>query len=962
MSNDPLMNISNLAYVEELYASYLRDPGSVSAEWQATFQAMPDDPFTSNPALEPAAAPSSIFNPPSNGQSTEASHPNGLANGYSNGAMRSDAPSARPAESDVLAASLQERLIRLVRSYRVRGHLIAKLDPLGIPRPPQPELFPAFYGFTDEDLDRTFPGDCVHAMETLTLRQIVARLRRTYCENIGVQYMHIDDLVMKQWLEERMEITENKIVLTHSQQLKTLTKLTDAVLFEEFIQKKFMGSKSFSLEGSESIIPLLTQALEIASDDGMEEIVIAMAHRGRLNVLANIMGKNPRQIFTEFADKDPLALLGRGDVKYHLGYSSDLVSPNGHSMHLSLCFNPSHLEFVNPVAMGRTRAKQDRRQDFDRRRMLCIQIHGDSAFAGEGVVQETLNLSELDGYRTGGTLHVIINNQIGFTTTAAQGRSCTYATDVGKMLQIPIFHVNGEHPEAVAQVVRLAMEFRRTFDKDVIIDMYSYRRRGHNETDEPAFTQPMMYRAIKKRPKVREGYLQNLLKPGGVTQEEADRIEEERRQHLEAELQAAKQSEGKLKADAMGGIWHGYTGGPHKNEYEVNTGLPLEQLKDLLLAQTQMPAGFTPHPKIVRWLDARREMAQGNKKLDWGAAEALAFASLLKGGTRIRITGQDSERGTFSHRHSVLHDCETGKTHTPLQHLSPEQGYFEVHNSPLCETAVLGFEYGYSLDMPDSMVIWEAQFGDFFNVAQVIMDQFISSGEDKWQRLCGLVMLLPHAFEGMGPEHSSARLERFLALAAEDNVQIVYPSTPAQCFHMMRRQHLRPWRKPLVVMSPKSLLRHPGATSTLDELANGRFQNIIDDERPVNNASNTKRVLICSGKIYYELIELREKSGRDDIAVIRLEQLYPLDTAGLEKTLSVYADGTPVFYVQDDPENMGAWRFLRIKLGDKIFGRFPFDGISRPEAASPATGSASSHRLEQARLLSRALELEEPSI
>ena len=562
MSNDPLMNISNLAYVEELYASYLRDPGSVSEEWQATFQAMPDDPFTSNPALEPAAAPSSIFNPPSNAQSTDASHTNGLANGYSNGAMRSDAPSARPAESDVLAASLQERLIRLVRSYRVRGHLIAKLDPLGIPRPPQPELFPAFYGFTDEDLDRTFPGDCVHAMETLTLRQIVARLRRTYCENIGVQYMHIDDLVMKQWLEERMEITENKIVLTHSQQLKTLTKLTDAVLFEEFIQKKFMGSKSFSLEGSESIIPLLTQALEIASDDGMEEIVIAMAHRGRLNVLANIMGKNPRQIFTEFADKDPLALLGRGDVKYHLGYSSDIVSPNGHSMHLSLCFNPSHLEFVNPVAMGRTRAKQDRRQDFDRRRMLCIQIHGDSAFAGEGVVQETLNLSELDGYRTGGTLHVIINNQIGFTTTAAQGRSCTYATDVGKMLQIPIFHVNGEHPEAVAQVVRLAMEFRRTFDKDVIIDMYSYRRRGHNETDEPAFTQPMMYRAIKKRPKVREGYLQNLLKPGGVTQEEADRIEEERRQHLEAELQAAKQSEGKLKADALGGIWHGYTGGP----------------------------------------------------------------------------------------------------------------------------------------------------------------------------------------------------------------------------------------------------------------------------------------------------------------------------------------------------------------------------------------------------------------
>ena len=937
---------SNLGYVEELYAQYVENPNSVEERWRLYFQSMDDDAgFAQDPRLGPAFQPASLFN----GQTIQAP-PNTGGNGHAESSPNQTGEDAGVTSAQ--AAALQDRLIQLVRAYRVRGHLVASIDPLGLPRPPQPELFPAFYGFTDSDMDLKFSGDSIHALEPMTLREIVQRLKRTYCGSIGVQYMHIDDLVMKQWLEERMEITENRIMLTHGQQLRTLAKLTDAVILEEFIQRKFMGAKSFSLEGSESMIPLLHQTIETAGEDGIDEVVLAMAHRGRLNVLVNIMGKSPRDVFKEFADKDPEHMLGRGDVKYHKGYSSDWVTSGGREVHLSLCFNPSHLEFVNPVALGRVRAKQDRFGDKDRTNKMAIVIHGDAAFAGEGVVQETLNLSELPGYRTGGTLHIVINNQIGFTTDPAEHRSSTYATDVAKMLQIPIFHVNGENPDSVAQVVRLATEFRRTFEKDVVIDMYSYRRRGHNEGDEPSFTQPLMYKAIRARKNVRDGYLSNLMRPGGVTQEDADRISTERKEFLEKQLKEAAIDDSIVKDATMGGLWQSYQGGSYDNAVSAKTGIKKDRLAYLLEMQTHLPDDFTVHAKLRRILDTRRAMARGEKKLDWGAAEALAFASLLTEGTRIRMTGQDSQRGTFSHRHSVLHDQTNGSNYMPLQHLDPDQSDIEIHNSPLTETAVLAFEYGYSLDMPDGLCIWEAQFGDFANVAQVIVDQFIVSGEDKWQRLCGLVMLLPHAFEGMGPEHSSARLERYLNQAAEDNIQICYPSTPAQCFHMLRRQVHSKWRKPLIVMTPKSLLRHPKATSTLEELADGKFEAILSDS-DLKREGVTK-VLLCSGKLYYELEQYREENDRNDVAILRIEQFYPLRDSTVQEQLGIYPESTPVVWVQDAPENMGAWRHLWARFGTKVLGKWNFSGISRRESSSPATGSAASHKLEQKRLIEKA--------
>ncbi len=615
-----------------------------------------------------------------------------------------------------------------------------------------------------------------------------------------------------------MEGTENRCALTRREQLRILHGLTNAAVFEEFIQRRFLGAKSFSLEGAETLIPLLELAIEKAGEHKIDEIVLAMAHRGRLNVLANVMGKSPQRIFREFADIDPEMHLGRGDVKYHLGHSTDIKTASGHRIHLSLCFNPSHLEFVNPVAVGRMRAKQDRVDDVQRRRGMTILIHGDAAFAGEGIVQETLNMSQLEAYTIGGTLHVVVNNQIGFTTGASEGRSTTYATDVAKMLQIPIFHVNGEDPEAVAQVIRLAMDFRRQFQRDVVIDMYCYRRRGHNEADEPQFTQPLLYQAIEQRKNVREGYLDHLLKLGGIDQDAADHIVAELRNQLEQELSVAKSEEYVHRPD-MAGFWAFYIGGREREAAEVETDMPLDQLQLLLRKLADVPADFHPHPKILRFLESRREMADGKRPIDWSAAEALAIGSLAVQRLRVRMSGQDTERGTFSHRHAVLHDVTNGRTFMPLAHLAPDQAPVEIYNSPLSEAGVLGFEYGYSLDCPDGLVMWEAQFGDFVNAAQVIIDQFIVSAEDKWRRLSGVVLLLPHAFEGMGPEHSSARLERFLMLAAKDNIQVANVTTPAQYFHILRRQVLRVWRKPLVLMTPKSLLRHPSCVSTLEELA-----------------------------------------------------------------------------------------------------------------------------------------------
>ncbi|MDX9973183.1 MAG: 2-oxoglutarate dehydrogenase E1 component [FCB group bacterium] len=933
----PDISSINLSFLEDLYEEYLRDPQSVAPEWGRYFEQMGGGNGHS-PAQNVAPPPKQAAGPP-----------------LCNAIVRS--PKDRTARCTICGreqeiSSLQYRVDQFIRNYRVRGHRMAKLDPLGLPRPPLPELDPEYHGFTEADMDILFSAGTLGNGGMLTLRQIIERLRNTYCRSIGVQFMHVDNLAVREWLQERMEGTENRLALSRDEQIRIFTRLTDAAIFEEFIQKKYIGAKSFSLEGGESLIPLLDLAIEKAGAHGINEIVMGMAHRGRLNVLVNILHKSARLVFREFEDADPEMNLGRGDVKYHLGYHNDWMTTSGHPVHVALCFNPSHLEFVNPVALGRVRAKQDRMNDLDRDKYMTILIHGDAAFAGEGVVQETLNLSELEGYCTGGALHVVVNNQIGFTTTPQEARSSTYASDIAKMLQTPIFHVNGEDPEAVAQVVNLAMDFRRTFKQDVVIDMYCYRRRGHNEGDEPSFTQPVLYQAINARKSVRDGYLEHLLKLDEVTPEEADQIAEARRAHLEKELQIARKEDTSIRPSILGRVWKHYHGGLEVLAEDRETAEPKARLAALLERLTELPEGFRPHPKIERWLEARRQMARGEKPLDWAAGEALAYATLATEGWRVRLSGQDVQRGTFTHRHAVLHDYENGGIYTPLQHLAKDQAPVEIFNSPLSEVGVLGFEYGYSVAYPDGLVMWEAQFGDFVNVAQVIIDQFLISAEDKWNSLSGLVLMLPHGLEGMGPEHSSARLERFLMLAAEDNMQIVVPTTPAQLFHVLRRQVLRSWRKPLIIMTPKSLLRHPKVVSNFDEFEQEHFRRILPDTtvRP----EDVKRVLLCSGKIYYELEQEREAQGRTDVAILRVEELYPLQDEIVRDALAPYADGTPAIWVQEEPENMGAWRYLLVRFGNSILGRWPFSGVTRPASASPATGSSSSHKMEQRALLTQA--------
>ncbi|HEV3007248.1 MAG TPA: 2-oxoglutarate dehydrogenase E1 component, partial [Pirellulales bacterium] len=732
----PLPDSQSLAFVEGLYADFLRDPASVDPSWRIYFESLaPQGNGRVPPSWRPGPTfrPSSLFNP----------RPRSTANGR--GAAFAE------------AVSLQDRVDQLIREYRVRGHIVARNDPLAMPRGPEPpELAASFYRLTEADMDRPFSSATIPGVETLTLRGIIEHLRNTYCRSIGVQFMHIDNPSVRHWLQDRMEATQNRLELSRREQLRILTRLTNAFVFEEFIQKKYTGAKTFSLEGAESLVPLLDLAIEKAGQEGIDEIVLGMAHRGRLNVLANVIGKSAQAIFREFEDVDPEQHPGRGDVKYHLGYSTDWTTDDGQRVHLSLCFNPSHLEFVNSVVLGRVRAKQDRVGDVRHGRRMALLIHGDAAFAGEGVVQETLLLSQLPGYAVGGTIHVVVNNQIGFTATPAETTSSIYATDVAKMLQIPVFHVNGEDPEAVAQVVRLAMDFRRAFQRDVVIDMLCYRRRGHNESDEPSFTQPLMYRAIERRKSVHQGYLEHLLKLGGVAREEAEKIIATRRAQLEAELAAARSPNYVAKPLVPKGVWSGFYGGPSAEAFqtdsdshtlpallEFRTGADAPHLQALLEAQTRLPDDFHPHPKLHRFLDARREMARGQKPLDWSAAESLAFATLAVEGFRVRLSGQDSQRGTFSQRHAVLHDYENGQAYLPLAHLGADQAPVEIYNSPLSEAGVLGFEYGYSLECPDGLVLWEAQFGDFVNAAQVIVDQFIAAGEDKWQRLSGIVLLLP---------------------------------------------------------------------------------------------------------------------------------------------------------------------------------------------------------------------------
>lgn len=928
-NHDP--SILSVEYIERLREEFLRDSNAVSPDWRQYFAEAGEPNGAGGHRLRPSFRPRGLFH-------------------------RSPVATVEGAneQGSLCVANLQDRIDQLVRAYRVRGHMIAKLDPLGVQRPRPPELDLEFYGFTDHDLDCHCSTITVAGGNVRTLREIYERLQNTYCRFIGVQFMHIDDLSIRDWLCERMESSENRMAIPRDIQLRILTRLTDAVIFEEFVRKKYVGSKTFSLEGAESLIPLLDLAIEKAGRHGVDEIVLGMAHRGRLNVLANILGKRPLEIFQEFDDPHPEQHRGQGDVKYHLGYSSDWETATGRNVHLSLCFNPSHLEFINAVAMGRIRAKQDRLCDTRRELEMALLIHGDAAFAGEGIVQETLNLSQLQGYQVGGTLHVIVNNQIGFTTSPEEGRSTTYASDVAKMLQSPIFHVNGENPEAVAQVVELAMDFRRQFHRDVVIDMYCYRRWGHNEGDEPAFTQPRMYAAIDGQQSVRDSYLEHLLTLAEVSREEADRIAKERYQLLESEFELMQQSDVMFTPPTLTGVWQGYQGGNEPRDSESETGVDMQQLTSLLNKMTSVPEEFHLHRKLRHVLQRRREMALGQRPLDWATAEALAFASLAVEGHRVRFSGQDSARGTFSQRHAVLHDVNDGQTYSPLQNLSADHAPVEIINSPLSEASVLGFEYGFSLDYPEALVVWEAQYGDFCNAGQVIIDQFLTSAEDKWRRLSGLTLLLPHGFEGQGPEHSSARMERWLLLAAEHNIQLAFPTTPAQYFHCLRRQVLRRWRKPLVILTHKSLLRHSRVTSELEDCSTGRFQRVLPDTSI--DAAKCPRVLLCTGKVYYELLQAREDHKQKDVAIVRIEQLSPLPREELVASLRDYSDGVPISWVQEEPANMGAWQYMKVRFGKRLLERFPLELVSRPASASPATGSSTSHKLEQDELIAAAFE------
>ncbi len=907
------MNVFSHDYLEQLYQQFQQDPASLPDEWRAYFASL-------------GAAPT-------------------------DGRLIADSQQRQKA-----VAQLQDRVDQLVRGFRVRGHLEAKIDPLGIPRPTNRELNPESYALLPSDMDRKFSARTINGENFRPLREIVEQLRTTYCRSIGAQFMHIDDHAVRSWLQKQMEGTQNRIQLSRKTQLRILTRLTDAVILEQFMRKKFVGAKTFSLEGAETLIPLLDLALEKAGQHRIVEVVLGMAHRGRLNVLANIMGKRAENIFWSFDDPTPEAHRGGGDVLYHMGYSTDFKTSEGRSIHISLCFNPSHLEFVNPVALGRCRAKQDRINDRAHEKVMTILIHGDAAFAGEGVVQETLNLSQLAGYKVGGTLHVIVNNQVGFTTTAEEGRSTTYASDVAKMLQIPIFHVNGEDPEAVAQVVDLSMEFRRKFQRDVVIDMYCYRRLGHNESDEPRFTQPIMYKAIDARPTIRDSYLDRLTQLGEVTRDEADEVADWRQQQLQQEFDAAKDAKTyKSDLQSLGGYWKGYYGGPERDDDDIETGVAMGQLSFTLAKLTELPQPFKANRKLNRLFDQRREMAEGRRPVDWASAELAAFGTLSLEGHPVRLTGQDCERGTFSQWHAVLHDNESGQKYSPIKHLADDQAPVDIYNSPLSEMGVLGFEYGYSLDRPESLVMWEAQFGDFYNVAQVIVDQFITSAEDKWRRLSGLVMLLPHGFEGAGPEHCSARMERFLTLAAEHNIQIVCPTSAAQYFHVLRRQVKRPWRKPLVVLTPKSLLREPLVASSMEQLTEGRFLRVLPDPL-ADDMTKPHKILLATGKVAVDLIKQRGETTNSEAAIVRLEQLYPLPHAQLASVLETYPKGTPVIWVQEEPQNMGAWNFIKVNFGNSFYDHWPLAGkVTRPESASPSTGSKKTHQIEQEELLAKAL-------
>jgi 2-oxoglutarate dehydrogenase E1 component len=965
---------ANAAYIEEMQAQYERNPGSVSDEWRHFFASLQEERQAGNGHGGPSwARPLEQIEKAGDRELLAAlTGDYGAAEQRIRGQLQARASAAgfdmTPAAS-LRATQDSIRALMLIRAYRAMGHLVADLDPLGIAeRKKHRELRPDFYGFTEADIDRPIFIDRVLGIETATIREIVKILKRTYCRHIGVEFMHITAPAQKSWIQERIEGRDKDIAFTPEGKRAILNKLIEAEVFEKFADVKYTGTKRFGLDGGEAMIPALEQIIKRGGQLGIKEIVIGMAHRGRLNVLGNVMSKPYRAIFNEFKGGSfkPDEVEGSGDVKYHLGASSDR-SFDGNTVHLSLTANPSHLEIVDPVVLGKVRAKQDQHgcKPGERIPVLPLLIHGDAAFAGQGVVAECFGLSGLKGHRTGGSIHFIINNQLGFTTAPRFSRSSPYCSDVAKMVEAPIFHVNGDDPEAVVHVAKIATEFRQRFQKPVVIDMFCYRRFGHNESDEPAFTQPLMYRAIRSHPSAVAIYGKRLIDEGVVTEPEIEDMKTRFRSHLDAEL-AAAEGYRPNKADWLDGRWSKMSLA-EGDERRGTTGVPVDTLREVGRRITTIPQDFNAHRTIQRLLQRRREMVESGTGIDWAMAEHLAFGTLVKEGFPVRLSGQDSERGTFSQRHSVLVDQQTERQYTPLKHVSPDQARFEVINSILSEEAVLAFEYGYSLAEPDALVMWEAQFGDFANGAQVVFDQFISSGERKWLRMSGLVCLLPHGYEGQGPEHSSARLERYLQLSAEDNWQVANCTTPASYFHILRRQLHRNFRKPLILMTPKSLLRHRRVVSDLAEMGPGTtFHRVLWDDAQARQGEKTRlvpdaqvrRVVLCMGKVYYDLYEAREAAGVNDIYLMRIEQLYPFPAKALVTELSRFPKAE-VVWVQEEPMNMGAWNYIEPNLEwvlqhtSVAITRARY--VGRKPSAATATGQASKHNHEQKTLVEQAL-------
>ena len=926
---------SNVHYVEALYEQYLADPASVPEEWRSYFEQLPD--VAGNSGRDIPLSP--------------------VRDQFQQLARMRRSTAAVPVDSD--ESKKQVKVLQLINAYRFRGHQKADIDPLKLRAQAHvPDLDLSFHQLSEADLDTEFQtGSFFLGLDKAPLREIVEALEQTYCRSIGCEIMHIVDTEEKRWLQQRFESVRSAPTFSDDVRKHLLERLTAAEGLENYLASKYPGTKRFGLEGGESFIPMMDELIQRSGGYGVKEVVIGMAHRGRLNLLVNILGKNPSELIDEF-DGKKLIERGSGDVKYHQGFSSNVMTPGG-EVHLALAFNPSHLEIVSPVVEGSVRARQDRRDDFEGTKVLPISVHGDAAFAGQGVVMETFQMSQTRAYKTGGTVHIVINNQVGFTTSHPQDtRSTEYCTDIAKMVQAPIFHVNGDDPDAVLHATQVALDYRQQFKKDVVIDLVCYRRRGHNEADEPSGTQPLMYRKIRDHASSRMLYAQRLVEQGVVSEAEAEAMIETYREDLTAGNHVAnalvQEPNATLFVD-----WKPYLG--HEWSGYAETGVEMKRLQRLAARMCEVPDGIDVQRQVAKIYEDRRKMQAGGLALNWGFAETLAYATLLDEGHPVRITGQDVGRGTFSHRHAVVHNQKDGSTYVPLQNLADGQPRFTIHDSFLSEEAVLAFEYGYATTAPNDLVIWEAQFGDFFNGAQVVVDQFISSGETKWGRLCGLTMLLPHGYEGQGPEHSSARLERFLQLCAEHNMQVCVPTTPAQIFHLLRRQVVRPLRKPLVVMSPKSLLRHKEATSSLEDLANGHFQMVLPDQAGLE-AKKAKRVIMCSGKVYYDLIAWRTENEVDDVAIVRVEQLYPFPKEELFEALKDYVNLETLVWCQEEPLNQGAWypsqhhmRAVAEMLKPGLGGQLKFAG--RPASAAPAAGYMSVHTEQQRQLVEDAFNL-----